>query len=379
MKHERDYDYLVFIGRFQAFHYGHAKVIETALQTCNKKVIILVGSSNRARDWFNPFIYDERMKVITDWYEDEMLDKYGDRLIVLPMNDHIYDIDGWLIEAQSLVTGAVRTEEPGWTDYPAKIGLIGHAKDNSSFYLGLFPQWGSINVDAFTEKRLFNSTDVRDAFFRDPNDADFHGKKVRDWSEILEGIPPATIRFLEEFHRSEHYQHMLEYHEYVRKYKEDHAYRKPNIPYEATHTCVDGCITQSGHILLVERKNHPGKGLLAMPGGFLNPDETLRDAVLRETWEETKIKVSPRQLAGSMTGMDVFDDPYRSARGRILSHTYRFELEPVASGLPKVKGSSDARRAMWVPLSELEPQMFFEDHYFIIQAMVGGGRSHHGY
>jgi bifunctional NMN adenylyltransferase/nudix hydrolase len=75
----------------------------------------------------------------------------------------------------------------------------------------------------------------------------------------------------------------------------------------------------------------------------------------------------------------VFDDPYRSARGRILSHTYRVELEPVASGLPRVKGGSDAKKAMWVPLSELRSEEFFEDHYFIIQAMVGGGRSHHGY
>jgi len=371
----RKHDYLVFIGRFQAFHYGHAKVIETALESCNKKVIVLIGSSNRARDWFNPFNYEERMNVITRWYEDEMLDKYGDRLIVLPLNDHLYDIDGWLVEVQSLVTGAVRANEPGWTDYPPKIGLIGHAKDHTSFYLGLFPQWGdSINVGAFTDKRLFNSTDVRDAFFKDPA-----GEEVYDWSEILEGIPAATLRFLEEFHKTEHYQHMLEYHDYIRKYREDHAYRNPEIPYEATHTCVDACVTQSGHILLVERKHHPGKGLLAMPGGFLNRNETLKDAMFRELREETKLKVAPRQLAGSVTNMDVFDDPHRSARGRILSHTYRIELEPVASGLPKVRGSSDARHAMWVPLSELRSEDFFEDHYFIIQAMVGNAKSHHGY
>ena len=39
-----EFDYLVFIGRFQPFHYGHAKVVETALQKA-RHVIILVGSA----------------------------------------------------------------------------------------------------------------------------------------------------------------------------------------------------------------------------------------------------------------------------------------------------------------------------------------------
>jgi bifunctional NMN adenylyltransferase/nudix hydrolase len=372
----RIHDFLVFIGRFQAFHFGHAKVIETALQRCNKKVIVLVGSSNRARDWFNPFVYEERMKVITDWYDDEMLDKYGDRLIVLPLNDHLYATDDWLIEVQSLVTGAVRSEIPGWTDYPPKVGLIGHAKDHTSFYLGLFPQWGdNINVGAFTDKRLFNSTDVRDAFFKLPDD----DTEVLDWGEVLEGIPDATIRFLTEFHKSEHYQHMLEYHDYIRQYRIDHAFANPNLSYSPGHTAADACVTQSGHILLVERKYHPGKGLLAMPGGFVKSHQSSVDAMLDELWQETKLKIPRKAVQGSITDFDIFDDPHRSARGRIFSHTYRVELEPRAE-LPKVKGGSDAKEAMWIPLSELRPDQFFEDHYFIIKAMTSGKtRSHHRY
>jgi bifunctional NMN adenylyltransferase/nudix hydrolase len=358
----KKFDYLVFIGRFQPFHYGHAKVIETALEEAHH-VIVLVGSSNRARDWFNPFVYSERAGIINEWY-DSTKPTDDQRLTVLPLNDHLYDINGWLTEVQTTVNATIRTLSPGWTDYPPKIGLIGHAKDHSSFYLGLFPQWGDVNVKAFTDKKLYNSTDVRGAFFSGVPD-NFA------WESLLDGLPPASFNFLQAFHGSEHYNHMCEYHDYILKYKEDHAYRDPTIEYDPTHTAVDGCVTQSGHILLVERKYHPGKGLLAMPGGFLNKGETLVDAMLRELHEETKLKVAPRILLGSITNKDVFDDPYRSARGRIISHTHRVELESVSTGLPKIKGGSDARKASWVPLSDLQPEMFFEDHYFIIQCMIG--------
>jgi bifunctional NMN adenylyltransferase/nudix hydrolase len=359
---KKKFDYLVFIGRFQPFHYGHAKVIETALENA-EHVIVLVGSSNRARDWYNPFTYDERAQVINEWYDSTLLND-DQRLTVLPLNDHLYDLDGWLTEVQTTVNTTIRTLKPGWTDYPPKVGLIGHAKDHTSYYLGLFPQWDSMDVGAFTDVKLYNSTDVRQAYFSGVTN-NFA------WVRLLEGLAPSTMKFLERFHGSEHYTDMCEYHEYIRVYKEDHAYRNTEIPYDASHTCVDACVIQSGHILLVERKSHPGKGLIALPGGFINPNELLLDAMLRELKEETKLKVAPRQIIGSITDKDVFDDPHRSARGRIYSHTYKIELDPSRDGLPKVKGASDARKAMWVPLSELQPEKFFEDHYFIIQSMIG--------
>ncbi|MEC8908597.1 MAG: bifunctional nicotinamide-nucleotide adenylyltransferase/Nudix hydroxylase, partial [Pseudomonadota bacterium] len=75
---------------------------------------------------------------------------------------------------------------------------------------------------------------------------------------------------------------------------------------------------------------------------------------------------------GSIRKQAVFDDPYRSARGRTITHAFYIELEPNAS-LPKVKGSDDARQACWMPLGDLKPQDMFEDHYFVIQDMLGTG------
>ena len=75
-------------------------------------------------------------------------------------------------------------------------------------------------------------------------------------------------------------------------------------------------------------------------------------------------------LKGSIRRQEVYDDPYRSARGRTITHAFYMELEPNAS-LPKVKGGDDARQARWVPLGELTPERLFEDHYFIIQDILG--------
>jgi bifunctional NMN adenylyltransferase/nudix hydrolase len=75
-------------------------------------------------------------------------------------------------------------------------------------------------------------------------------------------------------------------------------------------------------------------------------------------------------LRGSIKKQSVYDDPFRSARGRTITHAFYIELEPNAE-LPKVKGTDDAKAAKWIPLSEINPETMFEDHYLIIEDMLG--------
>jgi bifunctional NMN adenylyltransferase/nudix hydrolase len=121
---------------------------------------------------------------------------------------------------------------------------------------------------------------------------------------------------------------------------------------------------------MVERKARPGKGLLALPGGFVDGSEKLMDACLRELREETRLKIPAAVLKGSIKNDQVFDDPHRSARGRTITHAFYIELAPNKQ-LPKVKGGDDAKHAMWVPLADLDPTTIFEDHYFIIKELTG--------
>ena len=92
--------------------------------------------------------------------------------------------------------------------------------------------------------------------------------------------------------------------------------------------------------------------------------------MLRELREETRLKVPAPVLKGSIRRQQVFDSPYRSTRGRTITHAFYIELSPDTS-LPKVKGGDDARHAQWVPLASLDPRQMYEDHYDIIQEMVG--------
>jgi bifunctional NMN adenylyltransferase/nudix hydrolase len=136
-------------------------------------------------------------------------------------------------------------------------------------------------------------------------------------------------------------------------------------------------VQQSGHVLLVRRREQPGKGLLALPGGFIKQNEWLREAAIRELREETQISdakglISPAILGSfiSDSATHVFDAPDRSIRGRTITHVFKFDC-PERPQLFGVKGGDDAADASWHRLADLDPRQFFEDHWFILQALTG--------
>ncbi len=57
-------------------------------------------------------------------------------------------------------------------------------------------------------------------------------------------------------------------------------------------------ITESGEVVLIRRGIAPGYNMWAQPGGFLEIDETVRDAAIRETLEETGLHVEPVRIVG---------------------------------------------------------------------------------
>jgi ADP-ribose pyrophosphatase YjhB (NUDIX family) len=64
-------------------------------------------------------------------------------------------------------------------------------------------------------------------------------------------------------------------------------------------------ITEDGEIVLIRRGIEPGKGSWAQPGGFLEVDETVNQAAVRETFEETGLIVEPGEIVGLYTRLEV--------------------------------------------------------------------------
>jgi ADP-ribose pyrophosphatase YjhB (NUDIX family) len=63
-------------------------------------------------------------------------------------------------------------------------------------------------------------------------------------------------------------------------------------------------ITDAGEIVLIRRGIEPGKGSWAQPGGFLEVDETVNQAAVRETFEETGLLVEPGEIVGLYTRLE---------------------------------------------------------------------------
>ncbi len=333
------YRYLVFIGRFQPFHSGHKAVIDEALKRSDE-VIMLIGSANLPRSLRNPFSVAERAAMIKGAYSEAD----AARIHCVGLDDALYNDTRWLQYVQAgvkSVTGDLQTD----------IGLIGHSKDSSSYYLSLFPNWASVSVPSYQN---LSATPIRDSY-------------LMGATPTPERTPESTRNVLDDFKKTDDYRQLHEEADFIDKYKRQWE----SAPYPPTFMTADALIVQSGHILLVERRSMPGRGLWALPGGFLNPKETLFDACIRELREETRLKVPEPVLRGSCHSQHTFDDPYRSARGRTITQAFYFQLKNDPKGLPKVKGGDDATKAFWLPLAELDAKMMFEDHYAIITKMVG--------
>ncbi len=345
VKNTKPFDFLVFIGRFQPFHNGHLSVIEAGLQQA-EQMIILCGSAHQPRSVRNPWTVAEREAMI----RGAVKEAENARIHVAPLMDIVYNDESWVRNVQATINGLV-TAHHGVPHKLPKVGLIGHSKDQSSYYLNLFPQWGAVAVDNY---RGISATPIREAIFSGMSE------------EPQRCLPSSVQKDVVAFCATETFAEVRSEHEFVAKYQQAWA----SAPYAPTFVTVDAVVVQSGHVLMVERKARPGKGLMALPGGFVDHGEKLIDACLRELREETRLKVPAPVLKGSIKASEVFDDPHRSARGRTITHAFFIELEP-NKALPKVKGGDDARHAMWVPLADLDPTRIFEDHYFIIQEMTG--------
>lgn len=417
------------IGRFQMFHEGHNFLLQSAFNE-NPFVICAIGSSFQAPDVKNPFSFHMRSQLILSTLTDEQKqriffcaipDLYDDRAwnqtlatqvniitnhiqnsfengIFNPtLTEHSFSpffpelatdisaderftsfqknltqqlIDTHLLELQQLFNPpiplienfvtTVNNQKNTSTIPTIPVTLVGFKKDHSSYYLDNFPQFLFKEILPYTknspsienEQHVFNATDIRNNFFSNPQFFDIFDQLH---------LPSQTKPILKQFSQSKLFERLQQEYFAIIEYKK--KYTQP-IAYTA-----DALIEHRGDVLLIERGGQFGNKLLALPGGFCEPNETPYQSALRELQEETSIDLCT--IKHSLVNTMCANHPERSRRMHISSTVHHFVIDE-QSVRPQALAQDDAQRFFWVPkefLPNCAPYLF-EDHYSICAKLL---------
>lgn len=352
------HDAAVYIGRFQIFHNGQLALLRRALASAPQCIVVL-GSAFQARTPKNPFTWTERAEMI----RMALPEAERERVQFLPVRDY-FDQERWVAAVREGVASAVRAQagEGG-----ARVVLVGHFKDATSEYLGHFPGW---TLDDVPLHGNIHASGLRDAYYSAAEGG--QGTASDSAMEaalgaLVDQAPPSTLQFLRAWAALPHYATMVREWRMLREEKAKWS----GSPYTPMFVTVDAVIRCGDRVLLIRRGREPGKGLLAVPGGFLEERETVYQSALRELREETGLELLPGDIRHALKAVQVFDHPDRSQRGRVITHAHYFDLG--ARRLPEVQGDDDAVSAEWVPVADLlalEDQ-FHDDHFHILDHFFG--------
>lgn len=116
---------------------------------------------------------------------------------------------------------------------------------------------------------------------------------------------------------------------------------------------VDAVWLRGNRVLLVRRGKPPFRGRLALPGGFVEYEETVEAAVVREVEEETGLRGRPWAILG------VYSGPHRDPRHPTTTVVFALRGRP-----GPLRGGDDAEAALWVPVDQTGPLAF--DHARIL-------------
>jgi bifunctional NMN adenylyltransferase/nudix hydrolase len=337
------YEWAACIGRFQLFHNAQLALVREALRLA-PRCAVLVGSAYQARSPRNPFTFAERVEQI----RLALTQEERARVEFLPVRD-VYDEQRWVAAVQAAVAKLAGPR--------GRVVLVGHRKDPTSDYLQSFPGWALHDLGRRGE---------------------VHGKALRAvlyTGESLDSalaalssqVPPSTVEFLRAWAqlpflarlRGEWAELALEHDKWA------------GSPYPPVFVTVDAVVKIADQVLLIRRGRAPGKGLLAVPGGFIEQRETAYQSAVRELEEETGFSLLPQEMSHALKGQRVFDHPDRSQRGRVITHAFFFDLGDRLR--PEIAGSDDAAEARWVPIADLPSleQEFHDDHFHILDSFLG--------
>jgi len=339
----------VFIGRFQPFHNAHHVLLRKALDAATR-VVVVIGSAFQARSPKSPFTWQERAEMI----RLSLAEPDRPRVLFVPMRDH-FDEERWFAEVRLAIDAALVEQGAAPASATGTL-LLGHEKDATRDYLHGFDGW-SLQL----EPRVHgvSTATVRAAIFGDATNAP---------DVLARALPAGTLAFLRPWMATPLHAALAQEWELLRQH--DAAWAV--APYPVVLVTVDCVVRCAGHVLLIRRGHSPGKGLHAVPGGFLEARETTLQSALRELEEETHLDLPPDELLACLVSTEVFDRPDRSQRGRTITHGHFFDLGDRRPP-PAVHADDDAAAAEWIPITalvDLEDQLL-DDHFQMLDHFLG--------
>ena len=349
----------VYIGRFQPIHNGHMAIIEKTIKMMkeNDSFTIIIGSADQERTIRNPLTVEERRKTLEIATE-------GMSVKIDTINDSPYDYDEWirqlaakLFKDYSAFGNTTIVGMEGVEEYVKRLKNVDW-RDACKSILGIE------GVEEYV-KRLKDITG-RDAcksivFTEQDTNTNIHSTKIREMPEIFfnEQCTP-VYEYLKDIGFTDIIKN-------INKVADDYA-KSCNVKYNTCFMTVDNVVCIDDKVLLIRRKDN---GKYAIPGGFAEPCQTMKQNALRELEEETGLTEKDVVFKKEPILIDApFRDPRSSKKVNLTSMVYSWNCK----NPDNVKAADDAADAMWVDFKEIENMKtseFHADHKKIICKVLG--------
>lgn len=313
----------VVLGRFQGptMHPGYVELLKYTLTSYDRTIIVLGVASRKATD-VDPLPVVVRRRLILD-YCVEVLHMEPHELPTFFIIKDMRDDVPWVKKLDTLIEIAGLDKNT--------FNFVSGRDSFKSYYvpLGEYPD----NFDEVPTVEGASSTKVREEL-SEINFDDYSGENMIC---LAEGIVWATQQ-----------------------------------PYPRTDITVDIAILKGTEIVLGRKKN---ESKWRLPGGFfdINLDSTVRDAAIREAFEETKISIS-RKDCNYIDSMVVSDWRYRKGKDRVVTNLFMVQFTDDAElKFLDMVASDDLEEIKLVALSELIAESFatvVEGHIPLIHKVV---------
>lgn len=298
-----------------------ADTVDAIAQACTRYdgVVVLVAGAQRPRDWRYPFSWQERAAMLAQAVP-------AANLTILPLIDTLYDDGLWVAHVRRCLDTLASTA----TQHTLLVtpGEAGKALTH------LFPDW--------EHEAVLPAPDHGAALARLYHGTTPQGIAPQIWADLARSAASIATE------------------------RARWAAAEEALGYAIPLNAVDAVVTQSHHVLLMERgPDEVGSGLLALPGAFIGSQHTALFTALHALRTKAGLDMPTGALSGRLMERRVFDHPDRDPRGWIRTEAFVFHL-PASGRMER------AKRATWVPLARIDPSRLFADHGDIIQACTRG-------